>query len=261
MEGDLSSPEQYGIIPRSAQAIFEALKKPEFVSHNVVCTYLEIYNEELCDLLLEDPTLPSSISSSSSTTSSSTPMKDRGRSSKKRSSSVTPMKDRRGFNSNNGNNNNHHHGRKLEIMNGKSGTFCRGLTEKQVRSASDVLDLMQGAQQLRRIGETKMNKESSRSHCVFTIIINANRKLSDGSTFEFSGKLHMVDLAGSECAKSASLDKSSVVSLLDFMNRCLLRFCIVSIVSFITSFASLISITYQSVCFCMCFLFPHFSKL
>ncbi len=200
MEGNLSSPDNYGIIPRSAQAIFEALKKPEFVSHHVVCTYLEIYNEDLGDLLADDPTLlPSSFSSSS------TPMKDRSR-----SSSSTPMKDRGSFH--NHHNHHQHQAKKLEIMNGKNGTFCRGLTEREVKSASDVLDLMQRAQQLRKIGETKMNKESSRSHCVFTIIIHANRRLNDGSTFEFSGKLHMVDLAGSECAKTAGLEKSTGVS-------------------------------------------------
>lgn len=195
MEGNLSSPEHYGIIPRSAQAIFEALKKPEFMSHHVVCTYLEIYNEELGDLLADDFVTQN--------TTSSTPMKGKLSFT---SSSSTPMKDRTNVN-----------GKKLEIMNGKNGgTFCRGLTEKEVNSASDVLGLMQRAQQLRKIGETKMNKESSRSHCVFSIIINAQRRLNDGSTFEFSGKLHMVDLAGSECAKTAALDKASGVSLLCF---------------------------------------------
>ena len=203
MEGDLSTPEQYGVIPRSAQSIFEALKKPEFTSHHVVCSYLEIYNEELCDLLADEQ--------GASLSSSSTPMKDRNR-----VSSPTPMKDRSSFYS--------YYGKKLEIMNGKSGTFCRGLSEKEVHSASDVLELMQRAQHLRKIGETKMNKESSRSHCVFSIIINANKRLSDGSMFEFSGKLHLVDLAGSECAKTAGLEKSSGVSrnfVVDYKFHCL----------------------------------------
>ena len=203
MEGDLSTPEQYGVIPRSAQSIFEALEEPEFTSHHVVCSYLEIYNEELCDLLADEQ--------GAILSSSSTPMKDRNR-----VSSPTPMKDRSSFYS--------YYGKKLEIMNGKSGTFCRGLSEKEVHSASDVLELMQRAQHLRKIGETKMNKESSRSHCVFSIIINANKRLSDGSMFEFSGKLHLVDLAGSECAKTAGLEKSSGVSrnfVVDYKFHCL----------------------------------------
>ena len=47
-----------------------------------------------------------------------------------------------------------------------------------------------------------MNKESSRSHCIFTLRVLAKRKLVDGSILEVGGKLHCVDLAGSECAKS-----------------------------------------------------------
>lgn len=154
---------------------------------------MEIYNEELGDLFDDD----------AGGATSSTPVKERGRSSY---ASMTPVKDRNTPH-------NHHNAKKLEIMNGKSGTFCRGLKEREVRSAADVLKLMQRAQNYRKIGETKMNKESSRSHCVFSIIINANKRLSDGSTFEFSGKLHMVDLAGSECAKTATMDKSTGVSL------------------------------------------------
>eukprot|EP01082_Thalassiosira_pseudonana_P000333 g215.t1 g215 contig1:513216-517095(-) len=157
MEGSLSSPEYYGVIPRSAQAIFEHLKQPQYKEQVVTCSYLEIYNEELRDLL-----------------------DDSGSKSR------------------------------LEIMEGKDGTFCRGLTERQVNSAADVLNLMQKAQHSRIIGETKMNKASSRSHCLFTIQVHGKIALIDGDgDMEFNGKLHMVDLAGSECAKSAGNDKTT----------------------------------------------------
>ena len=59
----------------------------------------------------------------------------------------------------------------------------------------------------RRIGETKMNKQSSRSHCLFTLNVKAKKQYPDG-VMEVNGKLHMVDLAGSECAKTAALDKA-----------------------------------------------------
>lgn len=79
-----------------------------------------------------------------------------------------------------------------------------------MRSASDVLHLLQKAQHSRMIGETKMNKASSRSHCLFTIQVNGKIALLDGDgELEFNGKLHMVDLAGSECAKSAGYEKSA----------------------------------------------------
>jgi len=48
-----------------------------------------------------------------------------------------------------------------------------------------------------------MNKESSRSHCIFTLQVNAHKLLNDGNNLEIHGKLHLVDLAGSECAKSS----------------------------------------------------------
>ena len=78
-----------------------------------------------------------------------------------------------------------------------------GLTEERVESPEDVLTLMARAAERRKVGETKMNKQSSRSHCVFTMSVRSRRVLTDGSHMECAGKLHMVDLAGSECAKSA----------------------------------------------------------
>lgn len=67
---------------------------------------------------------------------------------------------------------------------------------------------MTKAAQQKRISETKMNKQSSRSHCIFSIRIKGKKKCDDG-TLGFDGKLNMVDLAGSECAKTAGLDKKS----------------------------------------------------
>lgn len=56
MEGDLSKAEMHGVIPRSAEAVFQTLQREEYVSHAVTCSFLEIYNEELCDLIAEPPT-------------------------------------------------------------------------------------------------------------------------------------------------------------------------------------------------------------
>lgn len=81
----------------------------------------------------------------------------------------------------------------------------RGLSECRVESAQDLLVLMRKAQQQRQVGETNMNKQSSRSHCIFTLRMDATRQLADGSVLEVEGKLHCVDLAGSECAKSADM--------------------------------------------------------
>jgi Kinesin motor domain len=81
-----------------------------------------------------------------------------------------------------------------------------------VSSAEEVLALMHRANNHRQVGETNMNQQSSRSHCIFTLKVQAKRKVGDGSVLEVSGKLHCVDLAGSECAKSADLDDDQQAS-------------------------------------------------
>lgn len=174
MEGDINDPEQQGIIPRSAHALFEKLQEPEYLSSEVTCSYLEIYNEELCDLLAPTPSASATAGSLGGG---------------KGAPCAAPEK--------------------LEIMDSKTGTFCRGLSELPVKDAADVLSLMQKACQSRRIGETKMNKQSSRSHCLFTISVRANVNYPGTGVMEVGGKLHMVDLAGSECAKTAALGNTT----------------------------------------------------
>ena len=51
MEGNLKNSDDYGIIPRSAIKIFEDLRQPQYSNHTIFVSYLEIYNEDLCDLL------------------------------------------------------------------------------------------------------------------------------------------------------------------------------------------------------------------
>jgi kinesin family member 17 len=47
-------------------------------------------------------------------------------------------------------------------------------------------------------GETAMNKDSSRSHSIFTIYIETAEKDEAGEQRVKAGKLNLVDLAGSE---------------------------------------------------------------
>ena len=90
--------------------------------------------------------------------------------------------------------------------------YNRGLVEKEVLSSDDVLNLMHKAVQSKKIGETKMNKHSSRSHCIFTVNVQTIVKKGD-ETVQHLGKLHMVDLAGSENAKTAGIgSRKSAVS-------------------------------------------------
>lgn len=49
----MSNPELHGVIPRSAAAIFEALDRPDYLEKSLSVSFLEIYNEDLCDLLVD----------------------------------------------------------------------------------------------------------------------------------------------------------------------------------------------------------------
>ena len=57
--------------------------------------------------------------------------------------------------------------------------YCMGQVQMEVQSVDDVLDLMRKAQQFREIGETKINKNLSTSHCIFTLQVNANKLVNN----------------------------------------------------------------------------------
>lgn len=50
MQGNLDDPDKHGLIPRTAQAFLDALEKSD-AEGQISCSYLEIHNEELRDLL------------------------------------------------------------------------------------------------------------------------------------------------------------------------------------------------------------------
>ena len=52
----------------------------------------------------------------------------------------------------------------------------------------------------RRVGETRLNVESSRSHSVFTLLLErSSRQRESGLTSVVFSRLNLVDLAGSVC--------------------------------------------------------------
>jgi hypothetical protein len=73
-----------------------------------------------------------------------------------------------------------------------------GLTVSQVDSVDDALHLMEDGLKGRATGSTKMNDQSSRSHSIFTIHIEA---LDSKSGAVKQAQLNLVDLSGSESAK------------------------------------------------------------
>jgi len=148
MEGKLSSNKDEtlaGMIPRAVHHIFQSLESSKEFSVKV--SYLELYNEELTDLLGGD-------------------------------------------------------GKQLRIFEdatGKKGMMVHNLEEIMCASAGDVFELLKSAQNKRVSASTLLNKNSSRSHAIFTITLHTKEVNPEGEDVIKTGKLNLVDLAGSEC--------------------------------------------------------------
>ena len=82
----------------------------------------------------------------------------------------------------------------------KKGIYVEGLSEWAVCSPNDIYALLERGAQNRTKAHTNMNDVSSRSHAVFTIILE-QMKINKGKKKFKCGKLNMVDLAGSERVK------------------------------------------------------------
>ncbi|CAM8911882.1 unnamed protein product [Rhodiola kirilowii] len=146
-----------GMTPRVFEYMFQRIQKEreaqrdEKLKFTCKCSFLEIYNEQILDLL--DPS------------------------------------------SNN-----------LQIREDhKKGVYVENLKEIEVSSARDVMQqLLQGAVN-RKVAATNMNLASSRSHSVFTCIIESKWE-SQGVNHHRFARLNLVDLAGSERQKSSGAE-------------------------------------------------------
>lgn len=149
-----------GIIPNSFKHVFDSirLKMCENTSERklkvlVRVSFLEIYNEEVRDLLVEPD--------------------------------ASAQKSFKG----------------LEVKEGDQGVYVKGLTSTVVENEADLESLLALGTRHRSVGETKMNAQSSRSHSIFTIIVEISETTGSGDSEQVHyrvGKLNLVDLAGSE---------------------------------------------------------------
>ena len=67
-----------------------------------------------------------------------------------------------------------------------------------VKSAADMNGFLTLGKAQRHTGATAMNADSSRSHSIFTIIVECKETAANGDASIRVGKLNLVDLAGSE---------------------------------------------------------------
>lgn len=178
---NIESPHNQGIIPRVIQEIFQQVsqreKKAEFI---IKASFLEIYNEQIIDLLASDSS---------------------GKNNKY--SCVQPR----------------HKEQLITIREEKDGSVSiLNVSEEEVTSAEQLMDLLERGGYHRTTASTLMNDASSRSHAIFTIFIEQHKiddlykneegagKISKNQSSEaddgfMTAKFFFVDLAGSERAK------------------------------------------------------------
>ncbi|KAF1789659.1 Kinesin-like protein [Phytophthora cactorum] len=90
------------------------------------------------------------------------------------------------------------HDNKLEIKKNEKGmVVVQNATLKKCTTPEQTLRLFEAANKKRQVGATKMNAESSRSHSIFSLLVESYNKTTKATTI---GKLSLVDLAGSERA-------------------------------------------------------------
>ncbi|XP_019460523.1 PREDICTED: kinesin-like protein KIN-12F isoform X1 [Lupinus angustifolius] len=139
-----------GVVPRIFQMLFSELEREQQMSegkqfnYQCRCCFLEIYNEQIGDLL--DPTQ-----------------------------------------------------RNLEMKDGSKHALCiDNLTEEYVTSYDDVTQILIKGLSSRKVGATTLNSKSSRSHIIFTFVIESWCKGISSSGFSSSktSRINLIDLAG-----------------------------------------------------------------
>ena len=81
---------------------------------------------------------------------------------------------------------------------GRGGVVVRGQEEEIVKTSEEIFEVLERGTARRKTAATKLNKESSRSHSVFTVTIHIKETTPEGDEMIKCGKLNLVDLAGSE---------------------------------------------------------------
>ena len=97
-------------------------------------------------------------------------------------------------------------GKKLKVREKPgSGFFVKDLLGFDLQSDKECIELLEKGSSNRHKASTEMNKDSSRSHCIFTITIETSIKDEKGNNLIRKGKLNLVDLAGSERQKKTQV--------------------------------------------------------
>lgn len=87
----------------------------------------------------------------------------------------------------------------LEIRENLKGTYIEGLSEFEVLTPEEAMGYLFQGDAIKKVAETKLNEQSSRSHTVFRLTIHSKPKDKQSQNqAEYLSQLNLVDLAGSE---------------------------------------------------------------
>ncbi|CAD8210486.1 unnamed protein product [Paramecium pentaurelia] len=97
--------------------------------------------------------------------------------------------------------------------------LVKGLTIKKCQTEEDAIAQLFEGETNRTISEHKLNKASSRSHCVFTVHLEIRSRVESAEKVIIS-KLNLVDLAGSERTKKTGSEGRTLLEA-QFINKSL----------------------------------------
>jgi kinesin family protein 3/17 len=169
------SKDQWGVIPRAAEYLFGEMYKAADegnLSYKVKASFVQIYNENLYDLLKESSTQNADNKGSSSfaKTGDRNQLKIR----------ETPKPRRKGS------------------LGDQHEVYISGLSEFRVQTEEDVMQLVEVGTKNRTTRSTDYNETSSRSHAILQLTFEIEKFSPSGQRILIRSKLSLVDLAGSE---------------------------------------------------------------
>lgn len=93
-------------------------------------------------------------------------------------------------------------GQNLRIREDNQGTYVEGIKEEVVLSPAHALSLIASGEAHRHVGSNNFNLLSSRSHTIFTLMIESSPCGDNQEEDVTLSQLHLIDLAGSESSKT-----------------------------------------------------------